>query len=55
MNTQKNHEISLATAIEMTTLFRAHKPEGFAQSEAFDKAAVLKLLSTEGCASLRIY
>ena len=55
MNTQKNHEISLQTAIDMTSLFRANKPAGFAQSEAFEKSAIQKLLDTPGCASLRIY
>lgn len=55
MNTKKNHEISLATAIDMTKRYRVHQPDGFARSEAFAKEAILKLLNTQGCASLRIY
>ncbi|HRP30809.1 MAG TPA: hypothetical protein PKV73_02930 [Agriterribacter sp.] len=55
MNTKKNHEISLATAIEMTTRFRAGIPAGFAHSEAYEKAAIQKLLNTKGCDKLRIY
>lgn len=55
MNTQKNHEISLATAIEMTARYRAHQPSGFARSESFSKEAIQKLLNINGCASLRIY
>lgn len=55
MYTKKNHEISLSTAVEMTKRYRAHKPEGFAQSEAFPKSAILKLLNTKDCVSLRIY
>lgn len=55
MNTQKNHEISLASAIEMTKRYRAHQPEGFAKSETFGKEAIQKLMNTKGCASLRIY
>ena len=55
MNTQKNHEFSLQTAIDMTKRFRAHKPSGFAQSESFDKSAIQKLLDTSGCARLRVY
>lgn len=55
MNTKKNHEISLATAIEMTRRYRAHQPEGFARSESFSKEAIQKLINAKGCASLRIY
>lgn len=55
MNTQKNHEISLASAIEMTRRYRMHQPEGFARSETFGKEAIQKLINTYGCASLRVY
>ncbi|MEO6868115.1 MAG: hypothetical protein ABI168_00635 [Ginsengibacter sp.] len=39
----------------MTSLFRANKPAGFAQSEAFDRSAIQKLLDTPGCALVRVY
>lgn len=53
MNT--NHEISLQSAIDMTTLYRAHRPTNFPICETFDKAAIDKLLAEDGCASLRVY
>jgi len=55
MNPTNNHEISLQTAIDMTTLYRANRPEQSPICETFEKAAVTKLLATEGCAYLRIY
>ena len=55
MNTTTNHEISLQTAIDMTTLYRAHRPANFPVCETFNKAAIAKLVATPGCASLRIY
>lgn len=55
MNQEKNHEISLQTAIEMTRLYRADHPANFPLSEAFGVAAVQKLLATKGAAFLRIY
>lgn len=55
MDTKKNHQISLKTAVEMIKRFRANKPGGFAYSETFEKEAVQKLLTTKGCVSLRIY
>jgi hypothetical protein len=50
-----NHEISLQTAINMTTLYRANRPSQFPLCETFEKEAIHKLLATEGCTSLRIY
>jgi hypothetical protein len=55
MSTNKNHEISLQAAIEMTTLYRANKPSDSPLCETFEMAAIQKLLATPGCASLRIY
>jgi hypothetical protein len=55
MNTNRNHEISLAQAIEMTKRFRASRPENFPICETFSIEAVTKLLATPGCASLRVY
>jgi hypothetical protein len=55
MNPTNNHEISLQTAIDMTTRYRGNRPEQSPICETFEKAAVAKLLATEGCSSLRIY
>jgi hypothetical protein len=55
MNPTNNHEISLQTAIDMTTLYRTNRPAEFPICETFEKDAVIKLLATEGCASVRIY
>lgn len=55
METTKNHEISLQTAIEMTTRYRAERPENFPICETFEKTAILRLLNTTGCESFRIY
>lgn len=49
------HEISLQTAIDMTTLYRANRPQNFPLCETFEKEAITSLLATEGCAFLRIY
>ena len=55
MNTNNTHEISLQTAIDMTTLYRANRPSNFPICETFEIDAVNKLLATDGCAFLRIY
>jgi hypothetical protein len=55
MSTITNHEISLQTAIDMTTRYRANRPSNFPICETFEKEALQKLLDTAGCASLRIY
>ncbi|MEO5650036.1 MAG: hypothetical protein ABIR03_08945 [Ginsengibacter sp.] len=55
MNTNRNHEISLPQAIEMTTRYRARRPGNFPVCETFSIEAVRKLLATQGCASLRVY
>jgi hypothetical protein len=55
MNQNRNHEISLQTAIEMTRLYRANRPANFPVSESFEISAVQKLLATEGAAFLRVY
>jgi len=55
MNTTNNHEISLQAAIELTKRYRANRPSNFPVCETFEKEAILKLLNTEACASLRIY
>lgn len=55
MNLNNNHEISLQTAIEMTTRYRASRPANFPVCETFEIAAIQKLLATAGCVSIRIY
>ena len=55
MNTENNHEISLQTAIELTKRYRNNRPSDLPVCETFEKEAILKLLDTAGCASLRIY
>jgi len=55
MNPTNNHEISLQTAIDMTTRYRSNRLAQFPICETFEKAPVTKLLATEGCTSLRIY
>lgn len=50
-----NHEISLQTAIDMTTLYRANRPSNFPICETFEIDAINNLLATEGCSFLRIY
>lgn len=50
-----NHEISLQTAVDMTSRYRANKPLNFPICETFGIDAIQRLLSTPGCASLRIY
>ena len=55
MDTNNPHEISLQTAIDMTTLYRANRPSNFPICETFEIDAVNKLLATAGCAFLRIY
>ncbi len=55
MNTDSTHEISLQTAIDMTTLYRANRPSNFPICETFEKDAITRLMATTGCAYLRIY
>lgn len=55
MSTITNHEISLQTAIDMTTRYRGKRPVNFPICETFEKAAIQKLLDTAGCSSFRIY
>ena|ERR1700733_8712881 len=55
MNQLKNHEIPLQQAMEMTALYRGHRPSNFPISEMFSKAAIRKLLAAGGCAYMRIY
>jgi len=55
MDINNTHEISLQRAIDMTTLYRKNRPSHFPICETFEAEAINKLLSTEGCAFLRIY
>lgn len=55
MSTITNHEISLQTAIDMTSRYRGKRPVNFPICETFEKAAIQKLLDTAGCSSFRIY
>ncbi len=50
-----NHEISLQTAVDMTSRYRANRPGNFPICETFGIDAVNRLLATTSCASLRIY
>lgn len=49
------HEISLAQAVVLTSRYRNNRPSGWPLSETFNKEAIEKLLSTEGCKFIRIY
>lgn len=49
------HEITLATAIAMTTRYRNQHPEQYPLSESFEIASIQNLLATPGAAFLRIY
>ena len=55
MSTITNHEISLQTAIDMTSRYKGKRPINFPICETFEKTAIQKLLDTAGCASFRIY
>lgn len=50
-----NHEISLQTAVDMTTRYKANRPANFPLSETFGIDAIKRLIAVAGCASLRIY
>jgi hypothetical protein len=50
-----NHEISLQTAVDMTSRYRANRPDNFPICETFGADAINRLLATTGCAFLRIY
>jgi len=54
-NNTTNHEISLQSAIDMTTLYRQHRPANFPVCETFEKDAINSLLAVQDCAFLRIY
>jgi hypothetical protein len=49
------HEISLQTAVDMTTRYRMNQLPAFSVCETFEIEAVRKLMDTQGCAFLRIY
>jgi hypothetical protein len=55
MDTENTHEISLQTAIDMTTLYRANRPTNFPICETFEIDTIEKLLAVPGCKFLRIY
>jgi hypothetical protein len=55
MDNTTTHEISLQTAIDMTTLYRANRPSNFPICETFEVDAINKLLATDGCVFFRIY
>jgi hypothetical protein len=50
-----NHQISLAQAIAMTTLYRANQPANMPICETFSLDAVLRLTNHAACTELRIY
>ena len=50
-----NQKISLQTAIDMTSLYRANRPLNFPVCETFELAAIQQLLSVPGCQFIRIY
>lgn len=49
------HQISLAEAIAMTTLYRANRPDNMPICETFRLDAVLRLTNHAACTELRIY
>ncbi len=49
------HSISLADAVTLTTRFRANRPENFPICETFAKDSVIRMLSHENAANLRVY
>ena len=49
------HQISLATAIDMTTRYRNNHPADYPLSETFQLSSILRLLATPNAAFLRIY
>jgi hypothetical protein len=49
------HQISLSEAVDMTTLYRANRPENFPICETFEKASIQSLLNQSGAVSFRIY
>jgi hypothetical protein len=51
----KDHRITLATAVEMTTRYRQQRPENYPVCESFEKAAIESLLAQNGASFLRIY
>lgn len=55
MSNKLQHTISLPTAIELTTRFRANKTRNLPICETFDLASVQTLLSVPNSAFLRIY
>ncbi len=52
---QHDHEISLAQAIDMTTLYRANRPANFPVCETFPLIAIQSLLANPAAAFFRIY
>lgn len=50
-----NHEITLQTAIAMTTRYRDDMPADYPICETFEVSAINRLLATAGAVSLRIY
>lgn len=55
MSVLNNHQISLQTAIDMTTRYRPNRPSNFPVCETFEKECIQQLLDTAGCTSFRIY
>lgn len=49
------HEITLATAIAMTTRYRSQHPDNYPLCETFELSSIQRLLATPGAAFLRIY
>ncbi len=54
-NTTDQHKISLQQAIDMTSLYRASRPENFPVCETFSKASIESLIANPRCVSFRIY
>ncbi len=50
-----NHRISLSAAVDLTTRYRANRPDNFPVCETFESDAITTLLSETGCKYLRIY
>ncbi|HVZ25003.1 MAG TPA: hypothetical protein VG842_03065 [Sediminibacterium sp.] len=49
------HQISLADAVAMTTLYRQNRPAGYPICETFDAGSIQALLAQQGAVGFRIY
>jgi len=55
MPTELVHQIDLVNATQMTSLYRANRPDNFPICESFERASIERLLSNPNCVFFRIY